>query len=413
MNPSYHLVIRLYGFALRVASLFVPKARLWVRGRKQWKAKLKEAVGERKNWTWFHCASLGEFEQGRPLIEAFRRQFPEELILLTFFSPSGYEIRKHYSQVDLVIYLPLDTPSNARFFLDTLQPKQAFFVKYELWLNYLAGLRARKIPHYLVSALLRPDSRFLKSALKKQYATAFRGFNRIFAQDEATMELLRGIVEQDQLMLSGDTRFDRAAELPEQFYEVEGIADFIQGRPCLVVGSSYVADEDLLFSALENLKEFDLCVRLAPHEIDRDRIAQQMKESSGKMGTYSRLEALKGSENVLWIDNVGMLNRLYHYGLIAYIGGGFGKGIHNTQEPATYGNPILFGPKYKNFEEAVEMVEMGTAVAVQNASQLTRQLREWLSNPVRLEELRAQNRAYIQGKAGATRLIMRTLFSGQ
>lgn len=413
MTPSYHFGIRMYGIALRLASLFVPKARLWVRGRKQWKAKLKEAVGERKAWTWFHCASLGEFEQGRPLIEAFCREFPNELILLTFFSPSGYEVRKNYAQADLVLYLPLDTPSNARFFLDTLQPKQAFFVKYDLWLNYLSALRKRAIPHYLVSALLRPDSRFLSSSLRKHYADAFRGFSKIYAQDEATLELLGRLVPKNQLRLAGDTRFDRAAELPAQFYEVEGIAEFIRGRRCLVVGSSYAADEALLFPALAELEALDLCVLLAPHEIDRDRIVQQVKASEGKMGMYSQREALNGGENILWIDNVGMLNRLYHYGLIAYIGGGFGKGIHNTQEPATYGNPILFGPNYKNFEEAVEMVELGTAVAVQNASQLTRQLREWLSNPVRLEELRAQNRAYIQGKAGATRLIMRELFSGR
>ncbi len=406
MTPLYNFGIRMYGLGIRLGSPFVKKARLWVQGRKNWKARLGKAIDPESPWIWFHCSSLGEFEQGRPVIEAWRTAFPEDKILLTFFSPSGYEIRKNYAQADHVAYLPLDTPGNARDFLEIVRPKVAFFVKYDLWLNFLAELRQRSIPHYLFSALLRPDSKFLRSSLKDHYAAAFNGFGRIFAQDEGTRKLLGPMVGEERIEVVGDTRFDRVAELPDRFVEVEGIAEFIGGRKCVVVGSSHGPDEQILWPTVKAMETKEVAWIVAPHEIEEGKISQWIAEWKGKMGRYSEREKMTGNEQVLVIDNVGMLGRLYHYADLAYVGGGFGKGIHNTQEPASYGNPVLFGPKYEGFVEAVDMVRMGSAAVVGNAAELEGKVREWLENDGLRESLREMNRTYIQDQAGATRHIM-------
>jgi 3-deoxy-D-manno-octulosonic-acid transferase len=410
MMLLYNFGIRVYGLGAILLARFREKPRLWWRGRRDWKARLRQGInqndGREGEWIWFHCASLGEFEQGRPLIEAFHVRYPQYRILLTFFSPSGYEIRKNYHGADLVCYLPLDTPSNAAEFLDVVQPRLAFFIKYDLWLNYLAALRARAVPTFLVSAILRPESRFFKSSLRKQYAKAFRGFAWIFCQDAATVDLLKSHAGVKNAGVAGDTRFDRAAQLPDKFSPVEGIAEFIRGRRCIVAGSPWPPDEAILLPAIKALRAEDLCWIVAPHEIHADRIDQLITSEPGRMAKYSTRENIGAETDVLWIDNVGMLSRLYHYATLVYIGGGFGSGIHNTQEPAVYGNPVIFGPKYDKFQEAVDMLEAGGAAVVQDSEELIKAMQRWLGDEALLMSTRALNRGYMMGKAGATSIVM-------
>ena len=409
MNLLYTLGIHIYARGIRVASLFSPKARKWRQGRRNWRKKLVEAMDGKTGWTWFHCASLGEFEQGRPLIEALKAQEPDQPILLTFFSPSGYEIRKNYALADHVCYLPLDLPSNARAFLDTVQPRRAFFIKYDLWLHFLSALHQRSIPHYLVSSLLRPNSQFLRGPLKKLYRKAFSQFTWIFAQDQGTVDQLRAFTGLENASVAGDTRFDRAARLPESFTEVPGIAEFVGGRKCVVVGSSYAKEEEMLLAAMAELRKWDIAWIVAPHEIDKARIAAQVEVHGERMGRYSKIETLPERAEVLWIDNIGMLSRLYHYAEIAYVGGGFGKTVHNTQEPAAYGNPVIFGPVYQGFREAVDMVALGTAFSISDARGIVEVIDGLFAEPEHLAELREKNRAYMQKMAGATEKVLEKL----
>lgn len=405
MNFAYHFGIRMYGWGIRLAAPFVPKARQWVQGRKDWKNQLRQALGSRKGWIWMHCSSLGEFEQGRPLLEKIRSEHPGQALLLTFFSPSGYLVRKSYPVVDHVAYLPLDTPGNARAFLDLVQPRLAFFVKYDLWLNHLAELQARKVPHFLVSALLRPDSRFLRSRLKNLYRKAFLGFAHIFAQDEGTVHLLREFVGEVPVVVTGDTRFDRVVQLPDQFQALPEIEAFVGGRTCIVAGSPHAPDEKLLLPAIERLRRPGLCWIVAPHEIDREAILKLAGEDAAHRVVHSQYDGQSTEADVLWVDRVGLLGRLYHYAAAAYIGGGFGGGIHNTQEPAVYGIPILFGPKYQGFQEAVDMVEQGGARVVRDADELVEALNLWLNDESLRQQLGSQNAAYMNDQAGATQQI--------
>lgn len=413
MRALYTLGIHLYGLVLRIVALGHGKARLWVQGRRAWRARLSEAMakqaaqdGRHGPWIWVHCASLGEFEQGRPLIEALRAQHPHYRILLTFYSPSGYEIRKGYAQAHHVCYLPLDTPANARDFMALVRPHLAVFVKYDLWLNLLDAAFARQVPVVLVSAILRPESRFLRSRLRGAYRDAFARMAGIFTQDAESVALLRAFCPTAQVFQAGDTRFDRAVQLPGQFQPVEGIAEFVGGHRCVVAGSPWPKDEAILLPALTDLADLDLRVIIAPHEIHPARIDQHIAASQGRMGKYSDRAHLGPEVRILWIDNVGMLSRLYYYADAVYIGGGFGSGIHNTQEPAVYGCPVVFGPRYEKFQEAVDMVAAGGAVSVQTAEALAATLRTWLTDDALRTRLRAQNVAYMQAQAGATTRIL-------
>lgn len=405
MGLLYTLGIVLYGWALRLAAPFHGKAKKMVVGRRDWRKRLKEKVGAGE-WIWMHCASLGEFEQGRPLIEAIKAQNPQQKILLTFFSPSGYEIRKNYAQADHVAYLPLDTPGNAKAFLEIVRPKMAFFVKYDLWLNLLDRCYHEKVPVVLISALVRPDSSFLKSGLKGLYKQAFARMAWIFTQDDASLHLLQSFSGSSRISKAGDTRFDRAVQLPGQFKAVEGIAEFIGGRPCIVAGSPWPKDEALLLAAIEALRPLGVKWILAPHEIHADRIDGLIAESGGKMGKYSAFGQMGAEADVLWIDNIGMLSRLYYYASAVYIGGGFGAGIHNTQEAAVYGRAVVFGPRYGGFQEAVDMVAAGGAVSVNNAEELVAVLRRWLGDAELLRGLGEQNGVYMRSMAGATDRIL-------
>jgi 3-deoxy-D-manno-octulosonic-acid transferase len=409
MNFFYNVGIAAYGLAVRLAAPFNSKAKLWVEGRRDWAHRLALALGGSEDWIWVHCSSLGEFEQGRPLIEEIKAQYPQQKILLTFFSPSGYEIRKNYASVDHVCYLPLDLPSNARTFLDIVQPKLIVHVKYDLWLNLIGEAHARQIHQVLVSAILRPNSKFLKRAMQTQYQRAFNAFSWIFTQDTESVALLESFCGMQRISMAGDTRFDRVAQLPGKYEAVPGIAEWVAGRRCIVAGSPWPKDEAILLPAIARLRRAGLCWIIAPHEIHPAHIQHHIHQSEGSMVAYSQLDGAHPGQDVLWIDNVGMLSRLYHDAALTYIGGGFGIGIHNTQEPAVYGNPVIFGPNYQKFQEAVDLIALGGARSVSTVDELVAAILHWLENESMLLQTRATNQAYMQGKTGATERILKKL----
>lgn len=363
MHLLYNLGIYILITAIRFAALRMPKAKKWVEGRRNWRNNCVNFRHTTHAKTlWMHVSSLGEFEQGRPIIEQFRQEFPGWRVILTFFSPSGYEIRKDYSLVDRVLYLPADTPANARDFLALIQPDAAIFVKYDFWANYLFALKKRGTPTLLVSGLFRPSQPFFK-----WYGSFWRKildcFTHVFVQDIESEKLLQSI-DFHRTSVAGDTRVDRvlriaAAVTPNPLVEV-----FVGQSPVLIVGSSWDADEQLLAPLVRSGEFQQMKIIIAPHEPSDRNITRILERMEGAV-LYSQLKTKNtGNNKILVIDNIGMLNVLYQYGTIAYIGGGFGKGIHNTLEPAAFGLPILFGPKFEKFEEARQFVSRGGAMPV-------------------------------------------------
>ena len=404
----YSLGIAAYTAAIKVAAHWNPKARLWVDGRKGIFERLHEAVGDGKRVVWIHVSSLGEFEQGRPVIEMIHERHPEYRILLTFFSPSGYEIRKNYPAADMVFYLPADTVANARRFLDIVRPEAAIFVKYDYWLNYLAELRRREIRTYIFSSLFRPDSVFFRP-WGGAFRRALQTFDTIFVQNNESKRLLAGIGF-DNVVVAGDTRFDRAAALPSQAARYPLIERFKGDKRLFIVGSSWRPDEDILIPFINNHPEIKFIV--APHEMEEPRIERLMSECRGGAVRYSRCDENSdvASAHLMIVDVIGILNQLYQYAEWCYIGGGFGVCIHNTREPATYGMPIAFGPKYHKFKEACDMIALGACRSVTT----TAELEEWFA-PLEADEelrLRTSRKAadYIAANKGATNLIVKTIF---
>jgi 3-deoxy-D-manno-octulosonic-acid transferase len=390
---------------IKVGSLFSQKAKSWVEGRKNWKHQLQShsfPPGEKR--VWIHCASLGEFEQGRPLIEKIKSEHPSTQIILSFFSPSGYEIRKDYPLADLICYLPLDTPQNSRLFLDILQPDLAVFVKYEFWYFFLSNLHQRNIPSILISAIFRPNQHFFKS-----YGAFFKRmlffFQHIFVQNESSAQLLEQ-AKVSHYSLAGDTRVDRVLQLAEEKKTFPRVQSFAGQAPVLVAGSTWPQDEERLLPFLtKDLPTQWKCI-IAPHEIDEGHIKKIEQALSGQSIRYSQLseERKANDHRFLIIDNIGMLASLYQYGKIAYIGGGFGRGIHNTLEPITFGLPVLFGPKYQKFEEALSLVKQGGAFPVESYEQI-KKVFEQLSEPKVFKQASQKARQYILSNRGATEQI--------
>lgn len=398
--------LRAYGFGLRLAGLFHPKARLWVNGRKAWRSQLKQATAQPKKWIWFHAASLGEFEQGRPLIELIKQAYPQYAILLSFFSPSGYEIRKNYPLADYVCYLPMDYPANARDFLDILKPELAVFIKYELWLNYIAELRRQEIPAILIAASLTADSRFLRSRLSPFYKEAFLSFKAIFTQDAQTVDLLQKFTNHPQLIPSRDTRYDRVLATQQAAETLPEIEQFIRGRYCFVAGSSWHKGEKALLDAYQELKkEFDICLIFAPHEIKNERIQAQANRFPEESWVLSQGE-IPPEASILWIDKIGLLSRLYRYADVAYIGGALGgHGLHNILEATAFGVPVLFGPNHGDKPEALALMEMGGAWVVRGDVDVSAQVSELLAAPERRAALKEKLQAFIREQAGASEQI--------
>lgn len=401
MRILYTFSIYLYASAIRIASLFNPKAKLFLQGRKGLFDHLKSKIQNPKsnNLVWFHCASLGEFEQGRPLMEKLKLQQPEIKILLTFFSPSGYEIRKNYSVADFIFYLPMDTPSNARKFIEIVKPQKVFFVKYEFWFNYLNELKNKNIPTYLVSGIFREDHHFFKS-IGGWFRKQLTAFTHFFLQDEKSIELLNSI-GYTNTTLCGDTRFDRVFEVAKNAKQIDLVKQFVGNNKTIIVGSSWMEDEKIVQSLkLENLK-----LIIAPHEIDEKHISfvELLFKNSVRFSKATEKNVIDAQ--VLIIDNIGMLSSLYQYGSVAFIGGGFGKGIHNILEAATFGLPIIFGPNYEKFKEAKELIKLGGAFSIKNVSELEKTM-SLLSDEQVLKTASQISRMYVQGRVGATDKIL-------
>lgn len=402
MTGLYNLGLSLYHTGIKLAALWNPKARLWVKGRKDLAGQLENLPEGKK--VWFHCASLGEFEQGRPVIEAFREKFPEYKIVLTFFSPSGYEQRKNYPGADFVSYLPLDTASNAEMFISKVAPEAVFFIKYEFWIHHLSQLFKKGIPVYLVSAIFRPGQLFFKP-YGKFYLELLRGFRRIYVQDKASYKLLteQGI---EQVTVAGDTRFDRVLELAGKGSNSE-IENLPSGGKVLVAGSTWEKDEDLIhkwWSQSGRVEGWRLII--APHEISESHISNLQKSFPGA-ALYTEKFFSPLSEVVI-IDTIGVLNKVYALGEVCYIGGGFGKGIHNTLEAAVYGKPVLFGPNYGKFREAVELIHQGGAFEVKDSEEMGN-IMDRLSHDGNLKKAGEAAADYVRSNAGATQVILNSV----
>lgn len=409
MQQIYSFLIVCYGLSIRVASVFNQKAALWIKGRSRYWSMLEKALSAPgfnkpgRKLAWFHCASLGEFEQGRPIIEAFRLQHPEFLIVLTFYSPSGYEVRMAYAGADLILYLPLDTRKNARRFIDAIKPDIVFYVKYEFWFNFLSCLQAKNIPTILVSAIFRPDQHFFKGYAEWP-RKVLRGFTRIFVQNESSRELLH-FIGVENAEVSGDTRFDRVAEVAQKPVSIPVAEAFAKGNTVMVAGSTWPADEDLILNLIRNDKNLRFII--APHEIKPEQINSLLLKMGKEAVLFSATNTQDvGSARILIIDSIGMLSQLYRYGSMAYIGGGFGAGIHNILEAAAFGLPVFFGPNYHKFNEARELIALQGAFSVQNPDELLSKVSELLSDPAKLSQASAISRKYVEEGRGATRIIL-------
>ena len=401
----YNLLIQMYGVALRVASLFNNKARQFIAGRKNLFNMLsKDFVGNEAPVAWFHCASLGEFEQGRPVIEAMREQMPGYKILLTFFSPSGYEVRKNYKGADYIYYLPLDTPGNARRFIEITRPGIVFFVKYEFWHNYILALRRNDIPVVSFSAIFRDNQLFFKP-WGGFYRNILHNISHIFVQNKASLELLKTI-NVTRTSVAGDTRFDRVWKICNQLKAVEGVAAFKENQPLMVVGSSWPEDLEVLVPLINANAKIKFII--APHEIREADMASLEKKIQRPSIRYSSLNNGASTQHqVLIIDNVGMLSSLYQFGEFAYIGGAFGKGLHNILEAATFGLPVFFGDKnYKKFREAKDLIAQGGAFAVSDSASLSGIFDKLMHEPATRASTGAINRGYVKQNTGATQKIL-------
>ena len=405
----YDIGVALYARIVAFVALWNKKAKQFAEGRKNIFERMAQAISADDRVVWMHVASLGEFEQGRPILEEIRSKYPDRKILLTFFSPSGYEIRKNYAGADYIFYLPVDTPSNVTRFLDIAHPELAVFVKYEFWVNYLNELKRRGIRSYLVSAIFRPNSVFFRT-----YGTMWRealdAFEQMFVQNEESRELLHSIGF-DNAIVAGDTRFDRVASIAKAAKPVEMVAAFKGDSKLFVAGSTWGPDEDILLPLIN--ANPDIRFVIAPHEMEESRINKILQSVRGGAKRYTECDAQTdfSSTQMLVLDTIGILSSVYGYATWSYIGGGFGVGIHNTLEAATFGLPIAFGPKYEKFKEARDMVALGAATSVTSAEELATWFAPLRDDEAYLSKVSAIAKDYIAKNQGATALFMKVAFS--
>lgn len=394
----------------RIAAPFNKKISLFVMGRRDLFSRLEKEIGGSDPVIWFHCPSVGEFEQARPVIERYRKRGGNEKILLTFFSPSGYELRKNYPLTDWVFYLPMDSPRNATRFLDIVKPKMAIFTKYDYWYFYLTGLRKRGIPTYIISAIFREEQPFFKG-WGRMWREMLRCFTTIFVQNEESKTLLlwQGV---RNVVVAGDTRFDRVSDIVSGASSSNRIVEsFVEGKRVLVAGSTWNEDEVRICEAIDGL---GLSIVLAPHEVYPDHISRiEEVFHKYKVVRYSQNpseEDLKGAQ-ILVIDCIGLLSSLYKYGEFAYIGGGFGAGIHNILEAATYGRGVIFGPRYHKFQEACDLISLGGAVSYTTSGELRELFELWLNNSEKLAQVSEISGNYVKGHLGASEIFLKEVFS--
>lgn len=403
----YSIGMWLFEKSVGLAALRNKKAKLWKDGRRNIFDHMSKSIKPNEDIVWVHCASLGEFEQGRPIIEQIRKVDPSKKILLTFFSPSGYEIRKNYEGADYIFYLPIDTRGNVKRFMDIVNPKAAIFIKYEFWLNYLGELGKRNVPTYVVSAIFRPKSIFFRPwgwAWRK----ALKSFTTIFVQNQESKNLLASIGHSN-VVIAGDTRFDRVAAIAKMRRDIPIVERFKGDSRLFVAGSTWGPDEELLIELINDNPTIRFVI--APHEMDEARIKHIITSVKGGAARYT--ESTDNSDfsdkQVLILDTVGILSAVYGYATWSYIGGGFGVGIHNTLEAATFGLPIAFGPKYKKFQEACDMIELRAATSIKNSEEL----KDWFE-PLRddeeyLEMTSHAAKEYAEHNCGATAMVVKAV----
>ena len=412
----YNLIIYLYLLGVAIYSCFNEKVRKMWRGERAAFGVLKEKVDPQAKYVWFHAASLGEFEQGRPLMERLRKEHPEYKILLTFFSPSGYEVRKNYEGADIICYLPLDTPINAIRFLRLVRPVMAFFIKYEFWYNYLHILKHRNVPVYSVSSIFRPDQVFFKW-YGRQYGRVLNCFTHFFVQNEQSKQLLAKI-RITNVSVVGDTRFDRVLQIKEAAKQLPIVEAFVKASmeksKVFVAGSSWPPDENIFIKYFNTHKDWKLII--APHVIGEDHLQQIEKLLEGrKVVRYTTAEKSSQSPDsdlqstdVLLIDCFGLLSSIYHYGDVAYVGGGFGVGIHNLLEAAVWGIPVFFGPNNQKFQEAQGLKQNG-GFEISNYEDFERQMNRFASENDYLQEQGRKAGQFVQSLAGATEKVMTSI----
>ena len=404
MKILYNIFITLYRIIISIVALWNKKAQEWIEGRKGLLNNLAEKIHPSDRIIWMHCASAGELEQGKPVLEALKEAYPGYKMLVTFFSPSGYGAGKKYKKADIIAYLPLDTKKNATKFLQTVKPELVVFVKYEYWYHYLSAVRKRGTPLLLVSAIFRKNQVFFKG-----YGGFYRKilglYSRIFVQDEESLQLLKRI-DINQGTVGGDTRFDRVGTILQTFTELELIQNFVQQDQVIVAGSTWPEDEQIITAFITTYKD-RIKLIVAPHEITKEHINHVFSLFPSAV-TYTQLEADPSLQaNVLIINNVGMLSRLYRYATITYIGGGFNKsGIHNTLEAAVWGKPVLFGPNYQKFKEARDLIAQGAGYSITTARDFNQAATELLHNGTLLQKSSKAAAEYVQLNKGATEKIM-------
>lgn len=408
----YNVLVHLVGFLLKIIANFNPKMKLFVEGRKNVFEQIKQKIASSDKSIWFHAASLGEFEQGIPVMEKIKIKFPNHKIIVTFFSPSGFEVRKNNSIADVTIYLPLDTKHNAKQFLDLVHPQMVFFIKYEYWPNYLNELKKRQIKTYLISGILRENQVFFKwyGSFYRKCLTAFDFF---FVQNESSKILLLSLGYQN-VKISGDTRFDRVVSILERDNLLDFIEEFKDNTTTIVIGSSWPKDEELLVNFINNSTE-KLKFIIAPHNIKPEQILDLQKSITKKTILFSDYSNSERSGHNLFlkaydvfiINTIGLLTKIYSYADIAYVGGGFGNpGVHNILEPATFGIPIVIGPNYSHFAEAIALVNLEGCVSISNQNELNETLSTLISN----EDIRHEKghicSTFVQMNKGATDVIL-------
>ena len=402
MRFLYTSAVRLYALGVGVAAAFGnAKAKLWLQGRQRQKAEIARQADVNEEWIWLHAASLGEFEQGRPVIEALKDTFPQYKILLSFFSPSGFEIRKDYPLADEVLYLPTDTPRHASLWLGHHHFVAAFFIKYEFWFNYMAALKRQGIPLFYVSLILDRNSFFFKP-FGAWFRKQLRCVSHFFVQDETTARLLNDI-RLDNVTVSGDTRFDRVAAIARQARPFPEIERFVGARQCFIAGSTWPPDEKLIAGFLPKMPE-DYALILAPHDVSDAHIAQ-IRLLFPQARLYSELDGSESSK-ILVINKIGILSQLYQYARFVYVGGGFGANIHNIQEPVTFGCPVVFGPRHTSFKEAVDLVHRGGAFSVCGQSDFDDIMNKLVSDNDFRDTASAICLDYLNSQLGATEIIM-------
>lgn len=401
----YNIFLFLFRAFIHVAAIFNDKARKWVNGRQAIFKKLEEAIPAGEKIIWIHCASLGEFEQGRPVMEKLKLEYPTYKLLLTFFSPSGFEVQKNYSGADWVFYLPLDGPATAKRFLDITHPSLVIFVKYEFWFYYLKKIKYRNIPLLLVSALFRKDMSFFKwhGAIQRKMLTRF---DQLFLQNESSKSLLTAIGLAQNCTVAGDTRFDRVVEIAAKAERIPTIEKFIGNNKVIIAGSTWPEDESVLRNALNTLTDKSIKLIIAPHEISESHLSALTTQFPDALLFSSLTEQPAAESSVLLIDNYGMLSRLYQYGWITYVGGGFrNMGVHNVLEAAVFNKIVLFGPSYHKYVEAVDLVMSGGGIPVEE-EKLAMRINNLLDNE---EEFATRSKAagdFVHTQQGATNKIM-------